>query len=380
LTPAPPLGVYIHWPYCERICPYCDFNVRRDRGPSPEKVALAVAIGRDLVAQSALIDPRSLVSIYFGGGTPSLMDPDSVAAIIAQAAALWAPVQALEITLEANPTDAEAERFARFALTGVNRLSLGVQSLRDASLRFLGRNHSAAMGRRAVEIALQAVPRVSIDLIYALPGQGVHAWASELREAVALGAEHISAYQLTIEPGTAFARAAGRGVLRPAQAEAAADLFEATQSVLGEAGFEAYEVSNHARRPQARSRHNLIYWRGEDYVGVGPGAHGRLTIDAERWERAAPCGTAQYIAAVKDGAIAPRRLDRLEAAEERLLMGLRTSEGIALSELASPERAAPKLEALVAAGLVEVAGDRLSVLPAGRLVLDRITLDLADGA
>jgi oxygen-independent coproporphyrinogen-3 oxidase len=380
LTPLRPLGVYIHWPYCERICPYCDFNVRRDRGQGPEKTALAAAIGRHLEAQAARTGPRSLVSIYFGGGTPSLMDAAFVAATIAQVAALWPPADGLEVTLEANPTDAEAGRFAEFAHAGVNRLSLGVQSLRDASLRLLGRNHSAVMARRAVEIGVQAFPRVSIDMIYALPGQELREWDAELREAIAMGTEHISAYQLTIEPGTAFARAAGRGDLRAPETDAAADLFETTQTVLGEAGFEAYEVSNHARGSDARSRHNLLYWRGDDYVGVGPGAHGRLTTDQERWEWIAPRGLADYIAAVKGDTIVPRRLDRREAAQERLLMGLRTSEGIAISDLISPERVAANLEALVAAGLVDVAAGRLSVLPAGRLVLDRITLDLADGA
>jgi oxygen-independent coproporphyrinogen-3 oxidase len=274
LTSGPALGVYIHWPYCARICPYCDFNVRRDRGDGTEKVDLASAIIADLRAHAQITGSRSLASIYFGGGTPSLMDPDDVERMIAVATDLWSAAPGtLEVTLEANPTDVEASRFRAFAAAGVNRLSLGIQSLDDASLKFLGRNHDGGQARRAFEIASGVFDRVSVDLIYALPGQSLAGWTAELREIAALGPEHISAYQLTIEPGTAFFRAAGRGHLEPPGPEVAADLFEGTQKILGQAGFDAYEISNHARSPAARSRHNLIYWRGEDYVGVGPGAH-----------------------------------------------------------------------------------------------------------
>jgi putative oxygen-independent coproporphyrinogen III oxidase len=251
---AAPLGVYVHWPYCARICPYCDFNVVRDRGRQDEKAALVRAILRDLRRHAALIGRRRLESIFFGGGTPSLMEPQDVASIVDAARALWPTAVDPEITLEANPTDAEADRFAALAAAGVNRLSLGLQSLNDVALRRLGRNHDARGGRRAAERAAKAFGRVSIDMIYALPDQTPGDWAAELRACIALGPEHISPYQLTIEPGTPFHRAVGRGTLLPPPEERAADLYEATQATLGEAGYEAYEISNHASgRPPARA-------------------------------------------------------------------------------------------------------------------------------
>jgi oxygen-independent coproporphyrinogen-3 oxidase len=253
-----PLGVYIHWPYCARVCPYCDFNVVRDRGRKAEQAALVEAIARDLEAQAAITGPRRLVSVFFGGGTPSLMDPDAAGRLVALAKALWTPEPDLEVTLEANPTDAEAGRFAAFAAAGVDRLSLGVQALDDASLAFLGRNHDAAAARRAVEVAARTFPRLSLDLIYALPGQADAAWRDALASAVDLGAEHLSPYQLTIEAGTAFDRAVRRRAFAPAEPELAAVLYETTQAVLEPLGFEAYEVSNHARGVAARWRHNLI--------------------------------------------------------------------------------------------------------------------------
>jgi len=379
LTSGPALGVYIHWPYCARICPYCDFNVRRDRGDGTEKVDLASAIIADLRAHAQVTGSRSLASIYFGGGTPSLMDPDDVERMIAVATDLWSAAPGtLEVTLEANPTDVEASRFRAFAAGGVNRLSLGIQSLDDASLKFLGRNHDGGQARRAFEIASGVFDRVSIDLIYALPGQSVAGWAAELREIAALGPEHVSAYQLTIEPGTAFFRAVERGALKPQEPDAAADLFEVTQETLGRAGFEAYEISNHARSPAARSRHNLIYWRGEDYLGVGPGAHGRLTIAGERWECVAPRKIAAYIAQASIETSANRRaLSAVEAATERLILGLRTCEGVRLAELEALNIPPSRIEALAMAELVELSAHRISVRPKGRLVLDRLVLDLA---
>ena len=265
------MGLYVHWPYCARICPYCDFNVVRDRGRADEAGRLLRAILADLEAQAALLGERRLVSIFFGGGTPSLMRPADVARVIAAARRLWPGADDLEITLEANPTDAEAERFAGLAEAGVGRLSLGVQSLNDAELAFLGRNHDAAAARRAVRQAMAHFPRVSVDLIYALPNQTPSAWAAALAEVADFGVEHISPYQLTIEAGTAFDRAVRRGLFAPPTDDLAAELYETTQSALTAAGFEAYEVSNHARGLAARARHNLVYWRGEDYAGVGPG-------------------------------------------------------------------------------------------------------------
>ncbi len=377
LPPLPPLGVYIHWPYCTRICPYCDFNVVRDRGREDQKGALVAAILGDLAAHARLTGPRRLMSIFFGGGTPSLMAPEAVARLIAAARGLWTAADDLETSLEANPADAEAGRFAALAAAGVNRLSLGVQSLDDRTLRVLGRDHDAAAARRAIATALAAFPRVSLDLIYALPGQTAAQWAAALAEAAAMGPEHLSPYQLTIEPGTAFDRAVRRGALRPPGADLAADLYETTQAVLEGAGFHAYEVSNHARGPAARSRHNLIYWRGQDYVGVGPGAHGRLTLDGARHATAAPRGIGAYVASVGAGGTASplERLTPRDAALERLLMGLRTDEGVPVNDLAALAIPGPRLAGLE--GLVHRAAGRLIATAAGRPVLDRVIAELA---
>jgi oxygen-independent coproporphyrinogen-3 oxidase len=372
------LGVYVHWPYCARICPYCDFNVVRERGGTDQKAALTDAILLDLEAQAELTGPRRLDSVFFGGGTPSLMEARAVASVIEAATSLWTPALDLEVTLEANPTDAEADHFAELSSAGVNRLSLGVQSFDDAELRFLGRNHDGAEARRAALHALAHFPRLSLDLIYALPAQTPKSWAAALGAAVGLGPEHISPYQLTIEPGTAFGRAARRGALAPASDDLAADLYEVTQSVLGDLGFEAYEVSNHARGASARSRHNLIYWRGGDYVGVGPGAHGRLTLEGRRLATVAPRAIADYVERVsRFGASAePEGLDDREAALERLLMGLRTQEGVEMSELAPLNLTSARLDEF--SGLTEVRHGRLVATARGRPVLDRVIAELAD--
>lgn len=376
---APPLGVYVHWPYCARICPYCDFNVVRERGRTAQKAALVAAILADLAAHAALTGPRELVSIFFGGGTPSLMATDDVARVIESARALWTPTVGLEVSLEANPTDAEAARFAELAAAGVNRLSLGVQSLDDASLALLGRNHAAAAARRAIDVAAAAFPRLSIDLIYALPGQALDAWARELAAVAAMGPEHISPYQLTIEPGAAFQRRVQRGTLVPVGPDLAAEFYETTRSVLEGAGFEAYEVSNHARGQAARSRHNLVYWRGEDYVGAGPGAHGRLTLGGQRFATAAPDAVDAYVARVgRHGTGTPLEpLEPRDAALERLLMGLRTVEGVALADLAPLAIPTARFEALD--GLVVRSAGRLAATAAGRPVLDRVIAELAGG-
>jgi len=377
------IGVYVHWPYCARICPYCDFNVVRDRRRGAAQVALFRAILADLESQAERLGPRRLVSIFFGGGTPSLMDPDWAGEVIAAARDLFAPAPDLEVTLEANPTDAEAGRFAAFVNAGVNRLSLGVQSLDDAALAFLGRNHDAAAARRAAEVARRAFPRLSIDLIYALPGQSPEAWRAALTAALELGPEHVSAYQLTLEPGTAFDRAVQRGLWAPPEEDTAGALYETTEAVLGAAGFDAYEVSNHAKGAAARSRHNLIYWRGGDYLGVGPGAHGRITTpDGVRWSTLTPLRIADYIARVDTAGcgVAERiRLTPSEAALERLLMGLRTDEGVALGELAALRLDPATIRQLRDGGLVEGDG-RLIATRQGRAVLDRITLELAQSA
>ena len=375
------LGVYVHWPYCARICPYCDFNVVRDRGQAEQR-ALAAAIVQDLEAHAGLTGPRRLVSVFFGGGTPSLMDPDEVGRILEAARRLWPADGPIEVALEANPTDAEAARFAALAAAGVERLSLGVQSIRDEALALLGRNHSAAEGLAALKVAAAVFPRVSADLIYARPGQTPGDWAEELAAVASLGVGHMSPYQLTIEPGTAFDRAVRRGRLDPPGSELAAELYETTQAVLGHEGFEAYEVSNHARSPADRSRHNLVYWRGEEFVGVGPGAHGRIRTGGALKATSAARRVGDYIAAVRTTGVGWREgeaLSALEAAQERLLMGLRTLEGVAFDELAAlglapgGERAA----ALQAQGLVRTEAGRLYATAMGRPVLDRVIAELA---
>jgi oxygen-independent coproporphyrinogen-3 oxidase len=377
-----PLAVYVHWPYCARICPYCDFNVVRDRGRAQQQAILAGAILADLQGHRSLTGPRRLVSVYLGGGTPSLMPPDWVQAIIGMARNLWPTDGQVEVTLEANPTDAEAARFQALAEAGVNRLSLGLQALDDAALAFLGRDHNAKEGVRAAAIGRAAFPRLSLDLIYARPGQTRWAWAAELEAATALGAEHISPYQLTIEEGTAFGRAVRRGQWAPPDPEDAAAMFETTQEVLAARGYEAYEVSNHSQCERARSRHNLAYWRGWDYVGVGPGAHGRLTLDGVRTASRAAARPADYVQQVREhdlGWAEREALSPRQAAEERLLTGLRTLEGVALAELEplglGPDH--PKLASLAEAELVRLDDGRLYATSKGRLVLDRVTADLA---
>jgi oxygen-independent coproporphyrinogen-3 oxidase len=375
---APPLGVYVHWPYCARICPYCDFNVHRVRREE-EPAALARAIVADLEAQARITGPRTLVSVFFGGGTPSLMDPAWTAEIVAAARRLWTPASDLEVSLEANPTDAEAGRFEAFAAAGVNRLSLGLQALDDAALAFLGRNHDAAAGLRAAHAAARAFPRLSLDLIYARPGQTADAWRAELRRAVELGAEHFSPYQLTIEAGTAFDRAVRRGRFTPADPDLGAELFETTQAALEGLGFHAYEVSNHARGEPARSRHNLVYWRGWDYVGAGPGAHGRLTLGGVRHATLGELKPARYITRVEASGVGFPELEPLtarEASEERVLSGLRIDDGAPFDELAALEIPPATVARLVELGLLADDPQRLRATAAGRLVLDRITAEL----
>lgn len=374
--PGTDVAVYVHWPYCARICPYCDFNVVRDRGRAEEQAALVEAILWDLRAQAAMLGSRRLASIFFGGGTPSLMAPDAVARIVEEAQRLFAPARPIEITLEANPTDAEAGRFAELAAAGVSRLSMGVQALGDASLRFLGRNHSAGEAIRAVETARQAFPRLSIDLIYARPDQTVTAWTAELTQALDLGFEHVSPYQLTVEPETAFGRALRRGALIPPDEDQAAALYETTQEVLSAAGFEAYEVSNHARGLAARSVHNLHVWRGGDYLGLGPGAHGRLTLGGARTATVAHRRIGDYVTGVGAGLPWAEReaMDAAGEAEERALLGLRTVEGAALSALEplGLRTGEGPMASLIADGFLRVEGQRLVATEQGRPVLDGV--------
>lgn len=374
--PGSDVALYVHWPYCARICPYCDFNVVRDRGRTDEQARLVEAILADMEAQAALTGPRRLASIFFGGGTPSLMAPAAVARVVERAQALFEPRGPIEITLEANPTGAEAGRFAALAEAGINRLSMGVQALDDAALKALGRNHSADEARRAVAVAARAFPRLSIDLIYARPGQTVAGWRAELSEALDLGFEHVSPYQLTIEPTTAFGRAFARGTLIPPDEDLAAELYETTQAVLEAAGFEAYEVSNHARGEAARSNHNLHVWRGGDYVGIGPGAHGRLTLDGVRTATVAHRSIIDYTVGVAAEAPWAERDSQSpdEAAEERLLLGLRTVEGVSVADLAAldlhPEQG--RLADLLSDGFLRLADNRIAATATGRPLLDAV--------
>ena len=373
-------GIYVHWPFCKAKCPYCDFNSHVRHQPV-DAMGFAQDLAQELKWFRERTPGRTVTSIFFGGGTPSLMDPAQVAAVIDAAKRLWTPADDLEIGLEANPTDAEAGRFAAFAAAGVERLSLGVQALDDAALRALGRNHGAEEARRAAALAAATFPRLSIDLIYARPDQTVEAWKAELAEAVAWGAGHISPYQLTIEAGTPFDRAVGRGTLKPPGEDLAGDLFDATQAVLEVAGFDAYEVSNHARDAASRSRHNLAYWTGVDYLGVGPGAHGRITVVTGRLATLAPARIADYLAAVEAGGPgfgAGERLTAEEVAEERLLLGLRIDAGVAFAEVAALGLTADdaRVRDLVGAGLVAPDRERLRATRVGRLVLDRLTASL----
>jgi oxygen-independent coproporphyrinogen-3 oxidase len=323
-----PLALYIHWPFCRAKCPYCDFNSHvRERIDQPR---FAAALKRELAWEAARLGPRPLASIFFGGGTPSLMDPATVATLIDDAARLFVPLPGIEVTLEANPTSVESARLAAYRAAGINRVSLGIQSLDDAELHRLGRQHSAAQAVAALELAARLFPRFSFDLIYARPAQTLPAWRAELRRALALAADHLSLYQLTIEPGTAYEALHRRGELVLPDDDLAAALYDATGEEAARFGLAPYEVSNYAR-PGSESRHNLAYWRYADYAGIGPGAHGRLTLGgrliATRRHRA-PEPWAERVERDGHGSTAEEAIGPADRAREMLLMGLRLAEGI----------------------------------------------------
>ena len=373
-----PLALYVHWPFCVSKCPYCDFNSHvRDHVDQAQWRAALLA---DLAHEAALLPDRPLGSIFFGGGTPSLMEPATVEAVIAAARAHWTATDDLEITLEANPNSAEAARFADLARAGVNRISLGLQSFDDAGLAFLGRAHSADEGLRALDAAQSAVERVSFDLIYALPGDDEARWSASLDRALALGTEHLSLYQLTIEPGTRFATMVAKHEFEPLDADRSAVLFELTQDRTAAAGLPAYEISNHARRG-AESRHNLAYWRYLDYAGVGPGAHGRRgAMRTGRHKK--PENFLAAVARNGHGLVEEEALSRDEAASEALVMGLRLAEGIepaALAKRLGVERIVDDtaVDRLAAHGLLTRDGSRLRTTEAGRLLLDSILAEIA---
>jgi oxygen-independent coproporphyrinogen-3 oxidase len=362
----------VHWPFCKAKCPYCDFNSHVREGIDQQRWRAALLAELDHYAAETA--GRRLSSLFFGGGTPSLMPPATVAAVIERAARHFRFAPDIEITLEANPTSSEAGAFAGFAAAGVNRLSLGVQALDDASLAFLGRQHSAAEALAAVALARAAVPRFSFDLIYVRPGQSPPAWAEELRRALDEGAEHLSLYQRTLEENTVFHARARRGelVLPPEPAQAA--LYEMTQETLQAAGLPAYEISNHAR-PGAECRHNLVYWRAEDYLGIGPGAHGRVTLDgvklATRQHRA-PEAWLEQVERLGHATRTREALSPRQQAEEALLMGLRLAEGVPLARLEPLALAPAKLAALTDGGFVRLADGRLVATSAGRQRLDAL--------
>ncbi|MDR6852813.1 oxygen-independent coproporphyrinogen-3 oxidase [Sphingomonas sp. BE123] len=367
-TAAAPLALYVHWPFCVSKCPYCDFNshVRE----VVDQDAWRKALLADLAHEAALLPGRRLGSIFFGGGTPSLMPPETVAAVIDAAVAAWAPQGDLEVTLEANPSSVEAARFADLAAAGVNRVSLGLQALDDDALAFLGRAHGVAEGLGALETAQRHFGRVSFDLIYARPGQSVADWEAELARALSFGTEHLSLYQLTIEPGTRFATLAAKGDLVIPDADAAADLWDVTQALTGAAGLPLYEVSNHAR-PGAKSRHNLSYWRYTDYAGVGPGAHGRRTGHATTRHKK-PENWLNAVARNGHGLQEEIALSPGERATEALVMGLRLAEGVDLARIGADYVDLAAVERLAAHGLIVRAGDRLRVTGAGMPVLEGI--------
>lgn len=376
---AEPLALYIHWPFCLAKCPYCDFNSHvRERMP---ETRFAAALRTELAYEAARLGRRKLGSIFFGGGTPSLMAPESVAALIADATTLFDPLPELEITLEANPTSVESGRLSAFRQAGVNRVSLGIQALDDAALRFLGREHSAKQALAALEIARGLFPRITFDLIYARPGQTLADWQVELDTALTLVADHVSLYQLTIEPGTKFEALYRTGAFTLPDEDAAARLYQETAEVTARHGLAGYEVSNYAR-PGSESRHNLTYWRYGDYLGIGPGAHGRITqgdaLFATRRHRA-PEPWADLVERTGTGQTSQEALDATDRAREMLLMGLRVTEGVnaprftARTGLNLRDALDPViLEAALEEGYLEQTPDTLRATAEGRLRLEAL--------
>jgi oxygen-independent coproporphyrinogen-3 oxidase len=369
-------GVYVHWPFCAAKCPYCDFN---------SHVRSAVDAGRwrralvaEIEAAARAVPRRAVDTVFFGGGTPSLMPPETVAAVIEAIRVSWSLTPDAEITLEANPTSVEAGRFRGYREAGVNRLSMGIQALNDADLRALGRRHDTAEAVRAFDVARANFPRVSFDLIYARQGQTPAHWQAELRRALEMAIDHLSLYQLTIETGTRFGDLAARGKLRGLpEADAAADMYLATAEICGEAGFHTYEISNHAR-PGAESRHNLIYWRYGDYLGIGPGAHGRLTQGGNRWATESLRSPEAWLEAVErqgSGTSARAAVSLQDQAVEMLMMGLRLSEGVdpaRFARLNGVPLPPARIEELRELGLLSWERGRLRATSAGRPVLDAV--------
>ncbi|GHF02424.1 coproporphyrinogen III oxidase [Aliiroseovarius zhejiangensis] len=373
-------GLYVHWPFCQSKCPYCDFNSHVVA--SIDHDAWRDAYVAEIDRHAAETPDRVLSSIYFGGGTPSLMEPATIAAIIDRAAQHWTVANDIEITLEANPGSIEAQNFAGYKAAGVNRISIGVQALNDTDLGRLGRLHSVDEAQRALAVARSLFDRVSFDLIYARQDQSLDAWRAELTEALSYGPDHLSLYQLTIEPGTAFGARFDAGKLRGLPDEdLATDMYFLTQSICDAAGLPAYEVSNHAR-PGQESQHNLVYWRSGDWVGIGPGAHGRLTLDNVRVATETPLAPAAWLRAANqsNGESARALIPQEEQVTELLLMGLRTTEGIDLERLHTQYHTRlnhNKINGLLGYGLIQISDNRLAATDKGRPVLNGILRELA---
>jgi putative oxygen-independent coproporphyrinogen III oxidase len=380
---AAPFGIYVHWPFCAAKCPYCDFNshVRTQI----EEAAWAKAIERELafVAGELVCARDPVTSIFFGGGTPSLMSGRAAGAVLDAITRHWPVAEDVEITLEANPSSVEAERFRDYRGAGVNRVSLGVQALNDHDLQFLGRIHNVAEARAAVSLAQSIFDRVSIDLIYARPNQTSAEWRAELKDAIDLGTDHFSLYQLTIEENTPFAAYARTGALKPLIDDSAADLYELTQEITEQAGLPAYEVSNHAR-PGSECRHNLLYWRYGNYAGVGPGAHGRLCLRGQRvatFCEKLPERWMDRVTREGHGIVEMTEIDQADAACEHLIMNLRLTEGLDLADYTDrwgTRLSTNRIRDLTADGLIELRGNRLAATPKGRLVLNTIIAALAE--
>lgn len=374
-------GLYIHWPFCEAKCPYCDFNSHVVR--QIDQRAWCKAYLSELRRAAAETPGRVLRSVFFGGGTPSLMDPETVAEVIDEIRRLWPVANDLEMTLEANPGSVEAARFAAYRQGGVNRISMGIQALNDRDLRRLGRLHTAKEAMAAFDIARATFERVSFDLIYARQGQSLAAWEAELQQALAMAVDHLSLYQLTIEQGTAFGDRYTAGKLHNLPDEdLGADLYTLTQEICGAAGMPAYEVSNHAR-DGAQSRHNLIYWRYGDYIGIGPGAHGRLTLNGQRWATETYSNPKKWLESVPTRqAEKPRNpLSPQDQASEYLLMGLRLKEGVSLARyenLAGVPLSTAELKDLVDLGMITRSEDIITISNQGFMVLNAVISKLLD--
>lgn len=381
-TGEPGFGVYLHWPFCAAKCPYCDFNSHVRHKPV-DQARFVAAFLSEMQAMRAASGPRTVTSVFIGGGTPSLMEPSTVEAILNGVARHWHMPDGIEITMEANPSSVEAERFRGYRAAGVNRVSMGVQALNDKDLKFLGRLHDVADALKAIKLAREIFPRMSFDLIYARAGQTVDAWEAELKQAIDLAVDHLSLYQLTIEEGTPFFSLHEAGKLIVPDGDASAHLYEATQEITERFGMPAYEVSNHAR-PGAESRHNLTYWRYGDYAGIGPGAHGRLTkgnIKVATATERNPEAWLELVESRGNGIKDEEYLDFEEQADELLLMGLRLREGVDLArwqELSGRSPDPKREEALLEYGFIERLGNsRLRCTPSGMLILDSVVADLA---